>query len=156
VAVGLSATDAERRETALLRRGEPWFPAAFAALEAIQAGTATADTWPAIAPFLYGRWDAAARAHHAAQDGRRNDEAAAAYRAEGAYDPAATRASLVNFIAPVLLLAGHVDLNTIASVVAEFATMFPKAEFVVQPGAGHFPWVDDTELFVTTTASFLG
>ena len=152
MAVGLSATDADRRETALLRRDEPWFPAAFAALEAIQAGTATADTWPALTPFWYGRWDAEARAHHAAQDGRRNDEAAAGYRAEGAYDPPATRVALAALTAPVLLLAGEVDLNPTVSVAAEFAALFPKAELVVQPGAGHFPWVDDADRFV----AFLG
>jgi pimeloyl-ACP methyl ester carboxylesterase len=156
MAVDLSATDADRRETALLRRDEPWFPTAFAALEAIQAGTATADTWSALTPFFYGRWDAAARAHDAAQEGHRNDEAAAGFRAEGAYDPPATRAALSTLTAPVLLLAGQVDLNPTAGVVAEFAALFPKAEFVAQPGAGHMPWVDDADRFVATTASFLG
>jgi pimeloyl-ACP methyl ester carboxylesterase len=47
-------------------------------------------------------------------------------------------------------------LNTIPSVVVEFAELFPNAEFVVQPGAGHFPWLDDADRFVATTATFLG
>ena len=34
--------------------------------------------------------------------------------------------------------------------------LMPKAFIVVQPGAGHFPWVDDAALFVATTATFLG
>ncbi|MCA2221711.1 alpha/beta fold hydrolase [Nonomuraea aurantiaca] len=155
-AVGLAATGEARLEVARLRKDEPWFGAAFAALEAIVGGKATDDSWTAIDPFFYGRWDAAAQAHHAAQEGHRNDEAAAAFGAEGVYDPAATRAALAAFDAPVLLLAGEVDLNTPPSVVAEYAELFPDAEFVVQPRAGHFPWVDDAVRFVATTATFLG
>jgi proline iminopeptidase len=56
----------------------------------------------------------------------------------------------------VLLLAGEVDLNTVPSVVAEFAELFPNAELVVQPGAGHFPWLDDADRFAAATAKFLG
>jgi proline iminopeptidase len=155
-AVGIAATGQSRLETAQLRKGEPWFAASFAALEAIVAGNATGDSWKAIDPFFYGRWDAAAQAHQAAQDGHRNEEAAAAFGAEGAYDPDATRAALAAFDAPVLLLAGEVDLNTIPRVVAEFAELFPNAELVVQPEAGHFPWLDDADRFVATTATFLG
>ena len=156
MAVGIAATGQSRLETAQLRKDEPWFAAAFAALEAIVADNATDDRWKAIDPFLYGRWDAAAQAHQAAQDGHRNSEAAAAFGAEGAFDPQATRAALAAFNAPVLLLAGEVDLNTVPRVVAEFAELFPNAEFVVQPEAGHFPWLDDADRFVATTATFLG
>lgn len=155
-AVGIAPTGEARLEIARLRKDEPWFPAAFAALEAIVAGNPTDDGWQAIDPFFYGRWDAAAQAHHAAQNGHRNDEAAAAFGAEGAYDPDATRAALSAFSAPVLLLAGEVDLNSIPSAVAAFADLFPNADFVVQPAAGHFPWTDDADWFVTTTATFLG
>jgi pimeloyl-ACP methyl ester carboxylesterase len=155
-AVGIAATGEARLGTARLRKDEPWFGAAFAALEGIVAGNATDDRWKAIEPFLYGRWDAAAQVHQAAQDGHRNTEAAAAFGAEGAFDPDATRAALAAFNAPVLLLAGEVDLNSIPSVVAEFAELFPNAELVVQPEAGHFPWLDDADQFVATTATFLG
>jgi proline iminopeptidase len=156
MAVGIAATGQARLEIARLRKDEPWFAVAFAALEAIVAGNATDDRWKAIQPFLYGRWDAAAQAHQAAQDGHRNDEAAAVYGAEGAFDPDATRAALAVFDAPVLLVAGAVDLNTIPGVVAEYAALLPNAELVVQQGAGHFPWLDDADRFVATTATFLG
>ena len=154
-AVGIDASGESRVATARLREGEPWFPEAFAALEAIVAGNATDDSWTAIDPFFYGRWDAAARAHQAAQGGHRNEEAAAAFGAEGAFDPESTRAGLAAFPGPVLLLAGEVDLNSVASVVAELAELFPDADLVVQPGAGHFPWLDDADRFVATTATFL-
>jgi pimeloyl-ACP methyl ester carboxylesterase len=155
-AVGIEVTGQARLETARLRKDEPWFAAAFAALEAIVAGDATDDRWNAINPFFYGRWDAAAQAHVAARDTQRNDEAAAAFGADGAFAPEATRAALAAFGAPVLLVAGEVDLNTAPGVAAEYAALFPNAELVVQPGAGHFPWLDDADRFVATTATFLG
>ena len=155
-AVGIVATGEDRLEFARLRKDERWFGAAFATLEAIVAGNATDDSWKAIEPFFYGRWDAAAQAHQAAQDGHRNQGAAAAFGAEGAFDPEATRAALAAFNAQVLLLAGEFDLNSMPSVVAEFAELFPNAEFVIQPEAGHFPWLDDADRFVATTATFLG
>ena len=48
------------------------------------------------------------------------------------------------------------DLNSTPGVVAELADLFPNAELVVQPGAGHYPWLDDAAQFVATTATFLG
>jgi proline iminopeptidase len=155
-AVGIATSGESRLETARLRREEPWFEAAFAALEEIVGGNASDDSWTAIAPFFYGRWDAAARAHQAAQEGHRNEAAAAAYGADGVFDPGSTRAALATFDAPVLLVAGAVDLNSIPSVVAEFAELFPNAELAVQPGAGHFPWLDDADRFIATVATFLG
>jgi pimeloyl-ACP methyl ester carboxylesterase len=33
--------------------------------------------------------------------------------------------------------------------------MFPAARFVVQPGAGHYPWLDDAGSFVSAVTEFL-
>ncbi|MFB9388399.1 alpha/beta fold hydrolase [Streptomyces coeruleoprunus] len=154
-AVGLTISGELRRDTALLRRGEPWFPEAFAALEAIVAGTATADSWRAVAPFSYGRWDEAARAHQAAGEELMNGEVVAAYGADGAFDPAATRVALARFASPVLLLAGELDIAAPPRTMAEFAGLFPEAELVVQAGAGHHPWLDDADAFVAATTAFL-
>ncbi|MFC5827517.1 alpha/beta fold hydrolase [Nonomuraea insulae] len=154
-AVAIEPTGQARLRLARLRAHEPWFPTAFAALEAIVAGEVTAERVKAIDPFFYGRWDEETEVYQAAHDEHRNDEAAAQYTAEGAFDPEATRAALASFGAPVLVLAGEVDLNTPPSVAAELAGLFPDAEFVVQPGAGHFPWRDDSAWFVPTIATFL-
>jgi pimeloyl-ACP methyl ester carboxylesterase len=154
-AVGIAISGDLRCETARLRHGEPWFPAAYAALEAIVAGNATNDAWKAIVPFSYGRWDEAARAHHAAQEERREMEVVAAFGAEGAFAPDVARSALARFARQVLLLAGEVDPGAPPRTTAEFAGLFPHAELVVQPGAGHFPWLDDAERFVATTAAFL-
>ncbi|WP_046732645.1 alpha/beta fold hydrolase [Streptomyces humi] len=154
-AVGIGISGALRRETVRPRRDEPWFPEAFAALTAIGAGRATAETWRALAPFSYGRWDEAARAHRAAEDERMNPEVVAAFHAEGAYDPDATRAELARFGAPVFVLAGEVDPGFPPSTAAEFARLFPNAGCTVQPGAGHFPWLDDADRFVSAVLAFL-
>ncbi|MFC9913173.1 alpha/beta fold hydrolase [Streptomyces sp. NPDC127197] len=155
IAVGVPVTGDDRRAAAELRRAEPWFPEAFAALETIVAGQATPASWRAIAPFYYGRWDEAARAHRAAEDEQRNAQAAAAYAGEGAFDPAATRAALARFGSPVLLLAGEVDLAAPPRAMTEFQGLFPGAELVIQSGAGHFPWLDDGGRFVGIVAEFL-
>ncbi|MFJ2094532.1 alpha/beta fold hydrolase [Streptomyces sp. NPDC087901] len=151
-AVGIDTTGEERRELARLRSDEPWFPTAFDALEAITRGTGT--DWAAVAPFFYGRWDAAARAHHASSRPA-NPEAVARFGAEGAFDPVATRAALAAFAAPVLLLAGEFDLNSPPRSTAAFAGLFPDAVLVVQEGAGHHPWIDDAHRFAEAVAAFL-
>jgi proline iminopeptidase len=153
-AVGIPISGELRKRTALLRRDEPWFPEAWAALEEIVAGRGTEERWQAAAPFFYGRWDDAARAHQAAEDP--NPEAAAVFGGEGAFDPDATRAALASFERPVLLLAGEVDLNSPPPAMTEYAGLFPAAEYVVQPKAGHYPWLDDAATFIATTAAFLG
>jgi pimeloyl-ACP methyl ester carboxylesterase len=155
LAVGITAASEVRRKIVQRRAGEPWFGQVSAAFEAIAAGQGTDDDWAAIVPFTYGRWDAAARAHHAGMDEHRNAEAAAAFGAEGAFDPKATRAALATFGAPVLLLAGELDLAAPPRVVADFAGLFPNATLITQPGGGHYPWLDNPAWFTEAVAAFL-
>ncbi|MEU6679069.1 alpha/beta hydrolase [Streptomyces sp. NPDC046925] len=151
-AVGIAVTGEMRRELVRLRKDEPWFPPAFAALEAITEGTGT--DWEAIDPFFYGRWDSAAQRHCAA--GRpSNQEAVAGFAAEGAFDPEATRAGLARCAFPVLLHTGEFDVNSPPQPVAEFAALFADATCVVQEAAGHYPWLDDAGRFTACTAAFL-
>ncbi|MET8746937.1 alpha/beta hydrolase [Streptomyces sp. NPDC004728] len=152
-ALGVAITGEARREVARLRRDEPWFPTAYAALEAVTGGTGS--DWEAISPFFHGRWDAAAREHQAASRPD-NEEAVAFFAAEGAFSPEATRAALTGFGSPVLLLAGEFDVNSPPRSVAEAGESFHDAELVVQPGAGHYPWLDDADRFTATVAAFLG
>ena len=152
-ALGLTVTAEMRLAIARLRSGEPWFAPAYAALQAIVAGEG--DDWQAIDPFIYGRWDAAAQAHRVADERHRNDEAAAVFAADGAFDPASTRAALAELAAPVLLVAGEVDLNSPPAMVAEMAGLLPGAVLEVQAGAGHFPWLDDAAVFTAAVDGFL-
>lgn len=155
MAFGIDTPAAARLEVARLRSDEPWFEPAFAALSALVNGEADAGAVAAVEPLRHGRWDAATREWVAAQDEHRNAEAVGAFLADGAFDPSATRAALATVDAPVLVLAGEVDLNTPPSVAAEVAAVFAAADLVVQPGAGHSPWRDDPARFVDVVASFL-
>jgi pimeloyl-ACP methyl ester carboxylesterase len=150
--LGLSATAADRLTAARLRSGEEWFEAAYPKLVAWLAGTADYD--PLLAPFFYGRWDETARAHAQADERQTNEEAAARYFTEAAFDPAATRAALGELAAPVLVLAGGLDGGPCPDLARRTAEAFARAEFLVQPGAGHYPWLDDPEWFVSRVAAF--
>ncbi|WP_123678032.1 alpha/beta fold hydrolase [Couchioplanes caeruleus] len=152
--VGLEITDADRREVAELRRDEPWFPEAFAAFERIWAGGATPEDWAAIAPFTYGR-DAAARARRAREVNRHHPQAAAGYYADGAFAPEAVRSALGRLRVPVLLIAGEFDVGLPPARAGGYAELFPQAEFAVQRGGGHFPWLDDPAWLSQRIAAFL-
>ncbi|MFV0137639.1 alpha/beta fold hydrolase [Streptomyces sp. HMX87] len=152
-ALGMPATAEDRRAAALLRRDEPWYAGALGPFEAWLAGTG--DYAPAFAPFFHGRWDEAARAHESRGDAETNDEAAEVFGAEGAYDPPATRAALARFPGPVLVLAGELDGGPRPDLARRGAEVFPRAEYAVQPGAAHYPWMDDPEWFVRRVVSFL-
>ncbi|MFI6265642.1 alpha/beta fold hydrolase [Micromonospora sp. NPDC051006] len=153
--VDVEVGDLDRRELAELRQGEPWFPAAFAAFERIWSGQPTAADWAAITPFTHGRWDAARQARVAGEGEQRNDDAAAVYYEAGAVDPPAVRSALGHLRAPVLLIAGEYDVALPPKRAAEYAGLFRRAELAVQPGAGHYPWLDDPHWFVETMAGFL-
>ncbi|MFD0313112.1 alpha/beta fold hydrolase [Streptomyces flavalbus] len=152
-ALDMPATTEHRLAAARLREGEPWFADAFPAFRAwLEDG---GDFDPAFIPFFYGRWDAGAAAHADREDEEFNDEAAERYGADGAYDPPATRAALAALTAPVLLLAGELDGGPRPELARRAAEVFPNAEVAVQPGAGHYPWVDDPEWFTAHVSAFL-
>ncbi|NED10282.1 alpha/beta hydrolase [Streptomyces sp. SID9124] len=155
LATGLPAAEREAREAAALRGSEPWYEDALAALEEIWAGRTTGELRARSRPFLYGRWDAAAQEHAAASPAQINADAAARYADEGAFDPAATVPALRTLEAPVLVLTGEYDTILTPDRAAELAALFPHAEFAVQRGAAHFPWIDDAGAFARTVEAFL-
>ncbi|MFI6464150.1 alpha/beta fold hydrolase [Streptomyces sp. NPDC050528] len=152
-ALGMPATAEDRLAAARLRKGEPWFEGAYPAFEAWLAGTADFD--PVIEPFFYGSWDAVAEKHSALADEQCNDEAADLYFSDGAFDPPATRAALAELPAPVLVLAGELDGGPRPDLARRAADAFRDAELEVQPGAGHYPWLDDPEWFTRRVVAFL-
>ncbi|MFC9246319.1 alpha/beta fold hydrolase [Streptomyces sp. NPDC057136] len=154
-AVGIAVTDEDWLDASGLRSHEPWYAEARAALEEIEAGRPTDEAWTAIQPFMYGRWDGAAQAHDASAVEQTNAEARSIHHQEGAFGPAATIAALRQLEAPVLVLAGEYDGGPTPDRAAELAALFPHGEFVVQRGAGHFPWLDDPGAFARTVRAFL-
>jgi pimeloyl-ACP methyl ester carboxylesterase len=149
-ALGMVATPEDRLAAARLREGEPWFAEAYPAFEKWLSG---GEFDEAVLPFFYGRWDETAAAHAAAGDGD-TEEAAEIYVSEGAWDPPATRAALATLTAPVLVYAGELDGGPRPELARRAADVFPHAEFVVQPGAGHYPWLDDGPGFSRRVAAF--
>ncbi|MGW1893871.1 alpha/beta fold hydrolase [Streptomyces sp. NPDC002004] len=152
-AIGMARTRDDWEEAMRLRRDEPWFDAAYAAVQAEAAGEQEVDDM-LYAPFFYGRWDDRARAHFAAGEEETNDEAADLYHAEGMRDPSAVRAALARLDAPVLVLAGELDGNPRPARARRIADVFPHADVAVQPGAGHHPWLDDPAWFLDRVGAF--
>jgi pimeloyl-ACP methyl ester carboxylesterase len=144
--VGVEVPDAARQAIVESRADEPGYGEAVAAYRNVLAGTATDADWAAMSPLSYGRWDEEVRAWDAWMDQRRHLDLVDEFVA--GYDPPTTRAAMAALDTPVVVLAGQVDVGNPPSSMAEIAGLFPRAELVVQPGAGHFPWVDDTEAFV--------
>lgn len=142
--VGIDVTDDDRREVALRRSGEPWYAEAIGGFEEIWAGRVTPEAFARISPFFHGRWDDAARA---LDDHPRNPKAAMEFYADGPFDPARVREKLQELDVPTLLVAGEHDVSLPPGRAREYAGLFPRATLVVQPGAGHFPWVDDPVAF---------
>ncbi|MFL6075291.1 MAG: alpha/beta fold hydrolase [Mycobacteriales bacterium] len=157
-AAGVRPTE-EEYEAAIARRGgEPWFDEALPALWA----WARAETYEetvrhrvAANPFFYGAWTEAARAHAAADPLQRSVPATIGFSEGPDPDTAMVRAALRGLEAPVLVLAGELDLSPTPAVAREYAAVFPHGELVVQPDAGHFPWVDDPAWFAAAVEDFL-
>jgi proline iminopeptidase len=106
-------------------------------------------------PFFYGRWDGAAQAHATAGVSERHQAAREGYFAGVTLDVPATRAALAKLTAPVLLYAGEADPMVTPAAVREAAPLFNDATVIVQPGAAHFPWIDDPVAFTAGVGSFL-
>jgi pimeloyl-ACP methyl ester carboxylesterase len=154
-AVGVEGTEEELRAIIARREGEPWYPAAVAALERMFAGDLSMEAFAASRPLFFARWDEAARAQATLGITDRTPAAREGFFAGAVIDPAAIRAALITLTAPVLLYAGDCDPLVTPTMVREAAPLFGGAAVVVQPGAGHFPWVDDPAAFTTAIEAFL-
>ena len=154
-AAGVEGTEEEFRAALARRAAEPWYPAALAALEKIMAGDLSMEAFRASRPFFYGRWDQAAQAHATAGVSERHQAAREGFFAGATIDPQATRAALTKLTAPVLLYAGDLDPMVPPAMVRAAAPLFGDAAVAVQPGAAHFPWVDDPAAFAAAVGPFL-
>jgi pimeloyl-ACP methyl ester carboxylesterase len=154
-AVGIDISDEARSAMARRRETEPWYADAAAALARVQAGSEDEGDWRLVSAFSFGRWDDETRAYDAWMDTLRDHEKAAAFVADGAHDPDATRAALRGLDVPVLVVAGGCDTGNPTPVMAQVAALFPRGELVVHEGAGHFPWVDDPDGFGALVAGFV-
>jgi pimeloyl-ACP methyl ester carboxylesterase len=141
------------------RSQEPWYA------EAAEAQAALADAPPAqqqslvraTRPFFYGRWDERTQAHAATADRQSSKRAELGFAAGvEEVDVAGIRAALAELDRPVLVVGAERDALTGVESVHAVAAAFPRAQAVVLPRAGHFPWVDEPEAFRSAVADFLG
>jgi pimeloyl-ACP methyl ester carboxylesterase len=154
-AVGIEDSDEQWRAALARRSGEPWYPGALAAVEKAEAGDDSADNRRAYMPFFYGRWDDAAQAHVQVGVSERSRPVRDGFAAAGAFHPAATRQAAGQLAAPVLVYAGELDASPTPATAAAAAALFPDATVTIQPGAAHFPWLDDPAFFTAAITSFL-
>jgi proline iminopeptidase len=154
-ALGVEVTEEQLRAGLTRRASEPWYPEALAALEEIFAGSQSMPAFRASRPFYYSRWDATAQANAMAGVSERHQAAREGFFADVSLDVAGTRDALKELDAPVLLYAGDLDPLVTPAMVQEAALLFTEATVVVQPGAGHFPWVDDPAAFSAAVKSYL-
>lgn len=150
-----------RADTAAImaaRSDQPWYP------DAAEAAAALPDAPPAqqqalmraFRPFYYGRWDERTQAHAATADRQMSRRAEFGFAAGAEdVDVPALLASLGQVQAPVLVVGAEHDAATGVEAVDLVAACFPRAETVVLPGAGHFPWVDEPEAFRSVVGDFL-
>jgi proline iminopeptidase len=141
------------------RAGEPWYAEAAEAQEALAYAPPAQQQAlvRATRPFFYGRWDERTQAHAATADTQSSKRAELGFGAGlEQVDLAGIRAGLGGLDRPVLVLGGGRDALTGVASVHAVAVDFPRAETVVLPEAGHFPWVDEPEAFRAAVAGFLG
>jgi pimeloyl-ACP methyl ester carboxylesterase len=153
--VGVDDSEEQFRAALARRAAEPWYPAALAAMEQLMAGSQSMQAFRASRPFLYGRWDQVAQAHATMGVSERHQAARHGFFGGATIDVPATRAALTKLTAPVLLYAGAEDPMVTPAVVREAAPLFNDATVVVQPQAGHFPWIDGSAAFAAAVGSFL-
>lgn len=144
--IGLQDTDEEWQQQLAKRSHGPWFADAQAALEEIDRGGFTPERRRRMSPLLYGSWSARAQQHAASDATQRNMEASRRFW-DDELDPTATRRAVASTTAPVRVLVGELDLSPGHALAQRLADNFADAQVVVQPAAGHFPWVDDPKAF---------
>jgi proline iminopeptidase len=138
------------------RSGEPWYAAARPAADAIILGDVSMENLLAARPFYYGRWDEAAQEHAAVGISQRNQAARDGFLRDVKPNVPLIREGLAQLTAPVLLYVGERDPFVTAAAARAAAPEFTDAVVVVQPEAGHYPWIDDPAAFSAALADFLG
>ncbi|MCJ0875067.1 alpha/beta fold hydrolase [Streptomyces sp. AP-93] len=159
-AVDLTESPEVRLADVRRRAGSEPYDTAIAAYERALAALAAGGVpdeadWASAMPLAYGRWGEAARAHAVLSPVQKNAEASAAFAGPGACDPPATRAALGRFAGEVLVLAGELDSNPSSALAARLAQLFARGVVDVQPGGGHFPWLDEAPWFTARVERFL-
>lgn len=155
--ITVDGDDETALEAALAQRsGEPWYAAARPAADAVILGDRSVENLIAARPFYYGRWDEAAREHAAVGISPRSQAARDGFLRDVKPNVPLIREGLARLTAPVLLYAGERDPFVTADACRAAVAEFGDAVVIVQPEAGHYPWIDDPAAFCAALAGFLG
>ncbi|MFJ9410842.1 alpha/beta fold hydrolase [Streptomyces sp. NPDC101393] len=149
----------DAREIFQARRDEDWWPQAAAAVRHLAETTDLEEVRELLftaAPLGYGRWEEPQRAHAAAEGGQLGPVPRAGFW-QGV-DEHTTRTvldRLAQVECPVLVVTG--DRDGLAGMRAGelVAESFPDARLRPLHAVGHYPWVDEPELFASTVEEFL-
>ncbi|MDT0450519.1 alpha/beta fold hydrolase [Streptomyces hesseae] len=150
-------TDAE--EIFESRSAEDWWVDAYVAVHSLREAGDLAEVRSLLrraAPMAYGRWDAEQRAHAATEPTQLNPVPRAAFW-QGVDEP--LRLALLHGLreahCPALVVTGDLDAVTGMRAGELVAASFPRG--VVRPlhGVGHYPWVDEPEMFRPLVDEFL-
>jgi pimeloyl-ACP methyl ester carboxylesterase len=150
----------DAREVFESRRTEPWWPEASAAVQQLATASEPEEVRALLAqaaPMAYARWGAPQRSHAAAETAQNNPVPRAGFP-QGVDDLArlAVLKKLREVSCPVLVVTGELDTITGVRVGETVAGSFPRGEWRRLSGVGHYPWVDDPDLFRASVTSFLG
>ena len=104
-----------------------------------------------VAPITYARWGETEQAH--AGVGAFDLRAATDYFSVAAPGDLADR--LRTLAAPVLVVAGAVDILTGLAPVVSLAGVFPHGRCAVVDDCGHYPWVEQPAAFRSAIDPFL-
>ncbi|WP_055555392.1 alpha/beta fold hydrolase [Streptomyces sp. NBRC 110028] len=149
----------DAREIFESRADEPWWQEAYVAIQMLPDTTDLAEVRELLlraAPMAYGRWDEPQRAH-AASEGEQLGPVPRAGFWQGV-DEAGRRAVLARLRevpCPVLVITGDRDAVTGVRAGELVAESFPAGRARPLHGVGHYPWVDEPELFRPVVEDFL-
>lgn len=136
------------------RQDEAWYAAYRDVQPTLASITDYADFLPfahVVAPVAWAVWDDRARTHE--ELGGYDREARIAFFSA---DPDRDLVPGLGAVtAPVLVVAGERDAAVGVRPVLAIAELFPHGTAVSIPNAGHYPWVEQPELFFDAVASFL-
>jgi pimeloyl-ACP methyl ester carboxylesterase len=141
------------------RAAEPWWPEAMVALHDLEDAQDLGEVKELllrIAPMAYGRWDAPQQAHAATEAEQLNPVPRAGFW-QGVDEP--TRLALLERLhqvnRPVLVITGDRDAVSGMQAGKVVAESFPDARWQPLHEVGHYPWVDEPDLFRPVVEEFL-
>lgn len=149
----------DARELFQARAAEPWWPDAMVALHDLEDAAdldEVRELLLRIAPMAYGRWDEPQREHAAGEAVQLHPVPRAGFW-QGVDEAArlAIARGLRKVACPVLVITGDRDAVSGMRAGKVVAESFPAGRWQPLHEVGHYPWVDEPDLFRPVVEEFL-